>query len=366
MPKKKTKANGQDDFFLSLIHNKHLKYKGCFAVYMNFEKLSPVESSKVLLDIAFRKAREKEKQKKLEGSWLQIIRRKESLKLDIVKDTIVQKMEKILSDFPDTNVLPEFYIKLMKLTLDFPELKKSLGAANWASMRIRKLHREYISKINRTTEQPIIRKASTEFYGRISSTLKQIDPNLKYLEESRRIMRTYPDIKDMFTVCIYGFPNVGKSTLLNKLSSTKAKTAAYAFTTKSINAGYITFDGVKIQVLDLPGTLARSEKMNNIEMQAELVLEELSKAVIFVFDVSGSSGYPLDKQKQLFKKVKDKKPLVYVSKTDMPGGVPGDDFPYQYLTFEQLQEELRKLAKIAAKEAEALKAEREKALIKDN
>jgi len=328
---------------------------------MNFEKLPPVESSKVLLDIAFRKAREKEKQKKLEGGWMQIIKKKESLKLDIIKDDINSKLEKILSQFPQTEILPEFYIKLMKLTLDFPELKKSLGAVNWASKRIRLLHKEYIGKINRAQEQPFIRKASTEFYGRVSSTLKQIDQNLKYLEESRRIMRTYPDIKDIYTVCIYGFPNVGKSTLLNKLSSTKAKTAAYAFTTKTINAGYMTFDGTKIQILDLPGTLARPEKMNNIEMQAELVLEELAKAIIFVFDVSGSSGYPLDKQKQLFRKVKDKKPLVYVSKTDLPGGLPGEDFPYQYLSFEELNEELWKLAKKAAKEAEEAKEKEEEA-----
>ncbi len=324
---------------------------------MNFEKLPPVENSKVLLDIAFRKAREKEQQKKFQGSWLQIIKRKESFKLDIVKDDIVSKLEKILTQFPQTEVLPQFYIKLMKLTLEFPELKKSLGAANWASRRIRMLHKEYIGKINRTPEQPQIRKASTEFYGRVSSTLKQIDPNLKYLEESRRIMRTYPDIKEMFTVCIYGFPNVGKSTLLNKLSSTKAKTAAYAFTTKTINAGYMMVDGNKIQVLDLPGTLARPEKMNNIEMQAELVLEELAKVVIFVFDVSGSSGYPVDKQVQLLKKIKDKKPLIYVSKTDLPDGVPGKDFLYKYLTFEELKEELEKLAKKAAKEESALKAE---------
>ena len=319
---------------------------------MNFEKLPPVESSKILLDIAFRKAREKEAQKKLQGTWFQIIKKKESLKLDIVKDDLVSKLEKILSQFPQTEVLPKFYIKLMKLTLEFSELKKSLGAVNWASRRIRMLHKEYVGKINRAQEQPLIRKQSTEFYGRVSSTLKQIDENLRYLEESRRIMRTYPDIKEMFTVCIYGFPNVGKSTLLNKLSSTKAKTAAYAFTTKSINAGYMNFDRIKIQVLDLPGTLARAEKMNNIEMQAELVLEELAKVVIFVFDVSGSSGYSLEKQIQLYKKVKDKKPLVYVSKTDLPDGVPGKDFPYQYLSLEELKEELQKLASKAAKEAE--------------
>ena len=99
-------------------------------------------------------------------------------------------------------------------------------------------------------------------------------------------MRTYPDVKEMFTVCIYGFPNVGKSTLLNKLTTSKATVAAYAFTTKEINAGYFTVEDKKIQVFDVPGTLARENKMNYIELQAELVVKELADIIIYVFDVS--------------------------------------------------------------------------------
>ena len=74
--------------------------------------------------------------------------------------------------------------------------------------------------------------------------------------------------------------------------------------------------------------------------------------IIFVFDLSGASGYPVDKQVQLLKKIKDKKPLIYVSKTDLPGGMPEKDFPYSYLTLEELKEELEKIAKKAIKEAE--------------
>src|SRR3989338_8969617 len=99
----------------SLIYDKHLKYHHYSAVYMNFEKLPPVENSKVLLDIAFRKAREKEQQKKFQGTWLQIIKRKESFKLDIVKDDLVSKLEKILTQFPQTEVLPQFYINFKEL-----------------------------------------------------------------------------------------------------------------------------------------------------------------------------------------------------------------------------------------------------------
>lgn len=312
---------------------------------MNFEKIPPVETSKHFLDMAFRKAREKGKLKNLKGNWLQIIRQKESLKLDIVKDNIVPRLDKIVEIFPDTRVLSKFYIDLMKLTLDFGELKKSLGAVGWAVKRIRLLHKEYVSKINKTKERGKIKELTRQFYGRISSTLKQINPNLKYLEESRKVMRTYPDIKDMFTVCIYGFPNVGKTTLLNKLAKTKAKTAEYSFTTKSINAGYLISDNIKAQVLDVPGTLARG-KMNNIELQADLVVKDLANVIIYVFDLSESCGYLLKKQEELLKKLGNSKPvLIYLSKTDLPEGRPGKDFRHKNYNFSELKKEILNLAK---------------------
>ena len=268
---------------------------------MNFQKIPPVENSKFMLDLAFRKAREKGKQKNLKGNWLQIIRQKEALKLDIVKDTIVPRLRKILEMFPNELELPPFYVNLFKLTLDHPLLKRSYGAVNWASKRICILQKSYVSKIIKCKDRTEIKNLSKEFYGRLSSTLKQIDENLVYLEKARKRMRSYPDIKDLFTVCVYGFPNVGKSTFLNKLTGTKAEVAAYAFTTKGINSGFFEINKKKIQVLDVPGTLARQDKMNDVELQAELVLKELSDAVIYVFDLSEYCGYSLEQQEKLLK-----------------------------------------------------------------
>jgi len=285
---------------------------------MNFQKLAPVPQSKELLDRAFRKARQKEQGKSLVGNWLQILRKKEAMKLDIIRANLVEDLKQILNDFPQTAKLPVFYLKLIQLTVDYPLLKKSLGGLNWGMQKINFLHREYVRKINTSKEKNLLYNASKEFYGRISSVLKQISDNLAYLEECRKVMRTYPDIKEMFTVGLYGFPNVGKTTLLNKLAGTKAEVANYAFTTKTINAGYLIQDGKKVQILDLPGTLARQEKMNNIEFQAELVLQELTDLVIFVFDISEIS-YPFDKQEELLKKVRSmhKIVLVYLSKADL-------------------------------------------------
>jgi len=166
-----------------------------------------------------------------------------------------------------------------------------------------------------------VNKYRREFYGRISSVIKQIKNELEYLEYARKILRSFPNIKtDLPTVVLAGYPNVGKTTLLKALTGSAPKIASYPFTTLNLMLGYAK----GIQFVDTPGLLDRPlGKRNKVEVKAILALKHLTRTIIFVLDPSETAGYTLKQQLNLLEQIKEKfkmKFIIVSSKTDLKYG----------------------------------------------
>jgi len=290
---------------------------------MNFQHLLKIENSKFYIDTAFRAANDKAKsaRQEIKGQRSVVEKSKtvELAKIESVSRFLNKSLNKILENFPRIIDLNDFYRELLGCYVDISELRKSLGAVGWASDKVGHFYREYNVKIKRTKELKKINEYRRMFYGRAASAVRQVDKHLKIIDEARRIMKNFPSIKEnIFTVAITGFPNVGKSTLLNKLTGANAEVASYAFTTKSLNLGYIFEEGKRaVQLIDTPGSLNRFEKMNNIEKQAVLAMKYCANIIVYIFDPTET--YPIEDQVKLYDETKEleKEIIIYVSKTDI-------------------------------------------------
>ncbi|MGC8567726.1 MAG: GTPase [Candidatus Micrarchaeia archaeon] len=87
------------------------------------------------------------------------------------------------------------------------------------------------------------------------------------------------------TVAFLGFPNAGKSSLINALADTNSKVAPYQFTTLSIVPGTLTYNNVHIQILDLPGIIENAHSGVG-EGKNVLTAVRNSDLIIFVLDIN--------------------------------------------------------------------------------
>ncbi len=62
------------------------------------------------------------------------------------------------------------------------------------------------------------------------------------------------------TVVLVGFPSVGKSTLINKLTNVDSKIGHYDFTTLDAIPGMLEYNSAKLQLIDLPGIIVGASK----------------------------------------------------------------------------------------------------------
>ena len=157
----------------------------------------------------------------------------------------------------------------------------------------------------------------------MATIMKRQKNSLEYLEQVRQHLSRLPAIDpNTRTLLITGFPNVGKSSFINKITRADVEVQSYAFTTKSLYVGHTDHKYLRWQVIDTPGILDHPlENRNTIEMQAITALAHIRACIVFIMDPSEQCGHSLEEQYSLFCNIRplfNNKPiLVILNKTDI-------------------------------------------------
>ena len=129
-------------------------------------------------------------------------------------------------------------------------------------------------------------------------------------------------------VAIIGRPNVGKSTLFNRLTETReAIVDEMSGVTRDRNYGKAIWNGIDFSVIDTGGYVENSDDIfeEEINKQVKLAIEE-SDAIIFMTDVT-AGVHELDRVvADMLRRISKKKYLV-VNKVDNNERLLGDFFP---------------------------------------
>ncbi len=270
-------------------------------------RLPTVLTADELLDKAFRRA------SKVSGRK----REKAINKLATVSNVISSHLNTVMKAHPSYTSMPEFYRELVDLTVGLARLRKSLAALRWADRMVQKVVTKGIKQIKGGKDPENVLRGT---YGRVASIIKQIDDELRFLNDAKKAMRRIPVFLNIPVVVVAGYPNVGKSSLVSALSSVKPEVANYPFTTKEIYVGIVQLNDKKAQIVDTPGMLDRPiHRMNDMEKRAVLCIKNIADCIVFVIDPTESCGYSTEKQYSLLEEVKElgKPVLVVYSKADL-------------------------------------------------
>lgn len=122
-------------------------------------------------------------------------------------------------------------------------------------------------------------------------------------------------IKDGINTLILGRPNVGKSSILNKLiEEDKAIVTSVAGTTRDIVEGQIRVNGILLNIIDTAGVRETEDIVEKIGVEKSLSLINDADLVILVFN---NNEKLTDEDKKLLEYTKEKKRIIVINKIDL-------------------------------------------------
>ncbi|CAK5264054.1 unnamed protein product [Mycena citricolor] len=285
--------------------------------------IAPVPTAADFLDIVLSKTQRKTPTVIHKNFKISRIRNFYMRKVKFTQDSFDEKLSAILDDFPMLDDIHPFLSSLMNVLYDKNHYKLALGQLRTARHLIDQVAKDYVRLLKFGDSLYRCKQLKKAALGRMATIMRRQKDPLAYLEQVRQHISRLPAIDpNTRTLIICGYPNVGKSSFINKVTRADVDVQPYAFTTKSLFVGHLDYKYLRWQVIDTPGILDHPlEEMNTIEMQSITALAHLKSCVLYFMDLSEQCGYTVEAQCKLFHSIKplfaNKPTMLVMNKIDV-------------------------------------------------
>ncbi|MBR1983499.1 MAG: GTPase ObgE [Clostridia bacterium] len=150
-------------------------------------------------------------------------------------------------------------------------------------------------------------------------------PHFSQTGEKTETKQVLLELKTIADVGLVGFPNVGKSTILSKLTAARPKIANYHFTTLSPNLGVCNYYDDQFIIADIPGLIEGASEGQGLGIEFLRHIER-TRMLVHVVDVSGLEGrdpyddyLKINAELKKYGELKKLKQIVVANKTDVYG-----------------------------------------------
>ncbi|THG97861.1 hypothetical protein EW026_g4232 [Hermanssonia centrifuga] len=285
--------------------------------------IAPVPTAADFLDIVLSKTQRKTPTVIHKNFKISRIRNFYMRKVKFTQDSFDEKLSAILDEFPMLDDLHPFLASLMNVLYDKNHYKLALGQLRTARHLIDHVAKDYVRLLKFGDSLYRCKQLKKAALGRMATIMRRQKDPLAYLEQVRQHISRLPAIDPTArTLLICGYPNVGKSSFINKVTRADVDVQPYAFTTKSLFVGHLDYRYMRWQVIDTPGILDHPlEEMNTIEMQSITALAHLKSCILYFMDLSEQCGYTVEAQCKLFNSIKplfaNKPTMLVMNKIDV-------------------------------------------------